>query len=131
MKYLLDTVIFLWNLHSPEKLNNKAQQLLASQHDEIFFSAVSSWEVVIKYARGKLMMPQPPWQILPEAITRFGALALPITHAHTLAVGQLPAHHSDPFDRMLIAQAQTEKMVLMTAEKLIEKYPVETFWCGK
>ena len=131
MKYLLDTVIFLWSLHSPEKLNRQAQHVLETETDGIYLSHVSSWEVVIKYARGKLMLPRPPEELLPEAVANFEGRALPITHSHSLAIAQLPPLHSDPFDRMLVAQARSEKMVLMTADPILEKYPVETLWCGR
>lgn len=131
MKYLLDTVIFLWSLHSPEKLNQRAQRVLETEIDGIFLSPVSSWEVMIKYGRGKLNLPRPPEELLPEAVARFGSRGLPITHSHSLALAQLPPLHSDPFDRMLVAQARSENMVLMTADSLLQNYPVETLWCGK
>lgn len=131
MKYLLDTVIFLWSLNSPEKLNQRAQRVLETETDGIYLSPVSSWEVVIKYARGKLTLPKPPEELLPEAVARFASRDLPITHLHSLAVALLPPLHNDPFDRMLVAQARSEKMILMTADPILEKYPVETLWCGK
>jgi PIN domain nuclease of toxin-antitoxin system len=81
--------------------------------------------------RGKLNLPRPPEELLPEAVARFGSRSLPITHCRSLALAQLPALHSDPFDRMLVAQARSENMVLMTANSLLQNYPVETLWCGK
>jgi PIN domain nuclease of toxin-antitoxin system len=66
-----------------------------------------------------------------RAFAEFGVRALPITHSHSLAVAQLPPVHNDPFDRMLVAQARSEHMVLMTADPVLEKYPVETLWCAR
>jgi PIN domain nuclease of toxin-antitoxin system len=130
MKFLLDTAIFLWSLDSFQKLNSRAQQVLESG-EEIFLSAASSWEIVIKSATGKLQLPKPPRQLIPEAMTKFSVQALPIAHAHTLEVAELPDHHRDPFDRLLVAQARSEGMALMTADALCAQYPVEIFWCGK
>lgn len=131
MKYLLDTAVFVWSLNEPEKLNGRALAVLQDSEQQIFLSAVSSWEIVIKAAIGKLRLPMEPAQLIPDALARFAARALPITHTHALAVGELPRHHSDPFDRMLVAQARSENMVLMTADSSIQNYPVETLWCGK
>lgn len=130
MRLLLDTAIFLWSLDSFQKLNGRAQQALESG-EEIFLSAASSWEIVIKWRLGKLNLPKAPRQLIPEAMTRFAVQALHVTHTHTVAVSELPDHHKDPFDRLLIAQAHSEGMALMTADSLCAKYPVNIFWCGK
>lgn len=131
MRILLDTSAFVWSLDEREKLNNSARRTLQEGDQEVFLSAVSSWEIVIKWSLGKLKLPKPPAELIPEALTRFPAQSLPVTHNHSLAVAELPRHHNDPFDRMLIAQARSEKMVLMTADPVFKKYSVETFWCGK
>jgi PIN domain nuclease of toxin-antitoxin system len=130
MTFLLDTGVFLWSLDSFEKLNQRSRQVLESGQD-VFLSAASSWEIVIKSAIGKLNLPKGPSQLIPEAMRKFAVQALPISHAHTLAVQELPAHHKDPFDRLLIAQARSEGMTLMTADPICAKYPVEILWCGK
>jgi PIN domain nuclease of toxin-antitoxin system len=131
MRILLDTSAFIWSLDEREKLNDDAQQILRAGDQEIFLSAVSSWEIVIKWSMGKLKLPKHPAELIPEALTRFPAQPLAVTHNHSLAVSELARHHNDPFDRMLIAQARSEKLVLMTADPVFEKYSVETFWCGK
>jgi PIN domain nuclease of toxin-antitoxin system len=130
MKFLLDTAILLWSLDAFENLNQRSQQVLESG-DEVFLSAVSSWEIVIKWGLGKLNLPKSPNQLIPEAMARFAVQALPISHIHTLAVSELPLHHKDPFDRLLIAQARSEGMTLMTADRECTKYPVQILWCGK
>jgi PIN domain nuclease of toxin-antitoxin system len=131
MNYLLDTAVFVWSLKEPEKLNKKAYEVLEDRSQQAFLSAVSSWEIVIKAAIGKLTLPNQPAQFVANALVRFSLHALSITHAHSLAVGELALYHRDPFDRMLVAQARSENMVLMTADLLMEKYPVEILWCGK
>jgi len=130
MRYLLDTGVFLWSLHSVEKLNSDSHRLLAERKD-VYLSSVTSWEIVIKVGVGKLNLPKPPRDLLPEAMTKFSFHSLPITHAHTLEVETLPRHHKDPFDRLLIAQARAENLALMTADPICVKYPVEIFWCGR
>jgi PIN domain nuclease of toxin-antitoxin system len=131
MSYLLDTTIFVWLLKEPEKLNRRALDLLEDEGQNVFLSSVTSWEVAIKSAIGKLTLPKKPDELISEVFTNFSFQPLSITHAHSLAVGGLAFHHRDPFDRMLIAQARSEKLVLMTADLIIQKYPVETLWCGK
>jgi len=131
MKYLLDTAVFLWGLDEQHKLNTRAQDILQNRNEEIFLSPIVSWEIVIKQARGKLKLARPTADMVQRAFTEFGARSLPITHLHSLALAQLPPLHSDPFDRMLVAQARSENMVLMTADSLLQNYPLETLWCGK
>jgi PIN domain nuclease of toxin-antitoxin system len=131
MKYLLDTSVFLWALAAPEKLNRRARELLSGERQGLFLSAASSWEISIKHALGRLAMPEPPAKYIPEWLQRWGLRGLDITHLHALAAGELPIHHQDPFDRVLIAQARLEQMVLLTADQVFERYDVETFWCGR
>lgn len=114
-----------------EKLNQEARDLLGDDNLEIYLSAASSWEITIKFALGKLRLPEPPDRFIPEYMTTAGIRQLQITHYHTLAVGKLAAHHNDPFDRLLIAQACSEGMILLTADSMFSKYDVETLWCGK
>lgn len=131
MKYLLDTSIFLWSLGAEHKLNQKARDLLSSTAAELYLSAASSWEIAIKYALGTLALPKPPSQFVPNAIGSLAIRSLDITHFHSLMAGDLPHHHRDPFDRMLIAQARMENMVLLTADRTLSKYEVKTMFCGK
>jgi PIN domain nuclease of toxin-antitoxin system len=131
MSYLLDTNVFVWLLKEPEKLNRKALDLLEDESQSVFLSSVTSWEVVIKFAIGRLTLPKEPDDLLTEVFERFSFQPLSFTHAHSLAVGELVFHHRDPFDRMLVAQARSEKLVLLTADSMFEKYPVDILWCGK
>jgi PIN domain nuclease of toxin-antitoxin system len=130
MKYLLDTSVWLWSLTASERINKKARQLLASGGEELYLSAASSWEISIKWALGRLPLPEPPSSYVPKRMAAQGIRPLAITHTHTLAVSELPAHHTDPFDRLLIAQAQIEDMVVLTADRAMEPYGIRVLWCG-
>lgn len=128
--YLLDTAVFLWNFVEPEKLSKTVRRLFEDPNDAVFLSAASAWEIGIKFSSGKLQLPEPPRVYLTRRTAPAGLVPLPITHEHGLRAGELPKYHSDPFDRMLIAQAQSEAMVLVTADRLIVKYSIETLWAG-
>ena len=130
MKYLLDTSVFLWSLDAFHRLNPEAQKLLTEGSGEVYLSSVSSWEIAIKWSIGKLKLPAPPASLIPGALSNLSIRPLPMTHAHAFAVADLPAHHTDPFDRMLIAQACSEDMVLLTSDGAFLKYKVKTLWCG-
>jgi PIN domain nuclease of toxin-antitoxin system len=127
----LDTAVFVWALREPDKLHPRASSALLDQTHEFYLSAASAWEIAIKFSLGKLKLPKSPVQFIPEALSNFAFRPLTVTIPHALAVAQLPRHHADPFDRMLIAQAKSEGMVLMTADATIEKYPIEILWSGR
>ena len=131
MKYLLDTNVWLWSLWEPERIARKAREEIADMSQAVFLSAVTSWEVAIKAAGGKLKLPEPPNSYVPRRMADQGIRPLPVSHPHALAVFGLPAHHRDPFDRMLVAQAQIEDMILVTADRILEKYPIEILWAGR
>ena len=131
MRYLLDTGVWLWSIDPVEKLNKTARTLLADGQQEIFFSAVVAWELAIKAALKKLNLPSTPAECIPAFTRRQGLLPLVITQPHAIKVYDLPHHHADPFDRLLIAQAILEDMTILTADRIFGKYPVEIVWCGK
>jgi PIN domain nuclease of toxin-antitoxin system len=122
---LLDTQSWLWMVGRPERLSRSSRTLLESSEHELFLSAVSSWEMSLRYALGKLPLPQPPAQLVPALMERTGVRGLAIEHAHTLAVAALPPHHRDPFDRLLVAQAKLERLTILTADPQIALYDVE------
>lgn len=131
MKYLLDTSIFLWSVDAQQKLNPRAKEVLEDRQQEIFLSPIVSWEIVIKVARGNLTLARTIAETLNLAFNSFDLRSLPITHNHSLALGELPPIHNDPFDRMLVAQAKSENMVLMTSDDTLRKYPIEILWCAR
>jgi PIN domain nuclease of toxin-antitoxin system len=130
-RYLLDTAVFLWYFVEPERLNNQVLRLFENLQNGVFLSSVTSWEIGIKFASGKLQLPETPRSYIAKRMTPAGLLPLAITHEHALAAGELPRLHADPFDRMLLAQAQTEGMVLITRDRQLLKYSVKTLWSGK
>ncbi len=124
MKYLLDTQIFLWLAMRDENVPGKMKKALENLDNEVFFSAVSAWEIGIKCGLGKLVLPGDALQFVPAQVAQYQFTPLPISLIHGLAVKSLPAHHRDPFDRLLIAQAQIEGLILMTVDRVFEQYPV-------
>ena len=130
MKYLLDTVAWMWSVGPTEKLGEAALEIFSDGKEELYLSAASSWEVVIKTQLGKLELPEPPNSYIPKRLAAQGIHSLTITQSHTLKVYELLRHHADPFDRLIIAQAIVEGMTILTADRIFEKYPVEVLWCG-
>ncbi len=124
MKYLLDTHILLWSLMNVEKLSDQARETIISRDNTIYVSLVSAWEVGIKKGLGKLTAPDH----MESAIRMVGFMPLQVTFQHAEAVSRLPLHHSDPFDRMLIVQAQVEELTLITVDEAIQQYDVPVFW---
>lgn len=131
MNYLLDTSIVLWSVVEEHKLNASAVALLSSSASILYLSAASVWEIAIKYSLGGLPLHAEPAVFIPEVIRGMGMYSLDVDHAHAIEAGRLPCHHRDPFDRMLIAQARTEGMVLLTADHIFDKYDVELVYCGR
>ncbi|MEU2245440.1 type II toxin-antitoxin system VapC family toxin [Streptomyces sp. NPDC019224] len=119
MKLLLDTHVVLWWLDDSTELTDEAKHLLDTE-PSVFVSAVTPWEIAIKQSLGKLEGPDD----LAERVRDSQFLPLPITAGHGVRAGRLPEHHRDPFDRILIAQAQTEGMTILTRDKRIPSYDV-------
>jgi PIN domain nuclease of toxin-antitoxin system len=131
MKYLVDTSVLIHVQLSQPKLNRRALDLLSDNSSELYLSAVSSWEIIIKAGTGKLLLPERPAEFVARAMRLMFMQSLDITQLHALAVDALPNHHGDPFDRMLIAQALVEEMTLLTANRAFQKYKVDLIFCGK
>lgn len=128
MKLLLDTHCWIWMTSAPERFGGRARQAIESPDNELFLSAASAWEMAIKHVLGKLDLPLPPKQYVPTRLARTGVKGLAISIAHTLQVADLPPHHRDPFDRLLISQAQSERMRLMTVDPAFRAYDVDVLW---
>jgi len=129
VKLLLDTHVWLWLQYAPERLAN-ALAAVADSANELLFSAASSWEIAIKWELGKLQLPESPDTYVPDRVASSGVVPLPVEHAHALAVAQLPRHHRDPFDRLLVVQARAEHAVLVTADPALRPYDAEVMWAG-
>jgi PIN domain nuclease of toxin-antitoxin system len=124
VRLLLDTHVWLWMVSAPDRLSPAVRRLVTSEHHELILSAASTWEIAIKHALKKLTMPGDPELLVPEWMERTGVTPLPVLHRHTLRVGSLPYHHADPFDRVLVAQAQLEELTILTADRNLARYEV-------
>ena len=127
MRILLDTHVWLWLEVSPESLSSDALKLLSDTQHELIISAASTWEIAIKYALGRLPLPMSPAKFALDSLANNDFTPLFINHSHTLQVADLPKHHNDPFDRLLIAQAQLNDLTILTADKLFSAYDIETY----
>ncbi len=123
--YLLDTHVWLWLQTTPDRIRGEVVDLLADRANTLLLSAASSWEIAIKYRLGKLPLPEPPAEYVPERMRLSGVTALPVEHAHALRVADLPEHHGDPFDRLIIAQAQLLNVPIVTADGQFGVYEVD------
>jgi PIN domain nuclease of toxin-antitoxin system len=131
LKILLDTHCWLWMLAAPERLSEAARNLLVDPKTELLLSAASSWEIAIKFALGRLPLPEPPATYVPSRLESSRTSSLAIAHAHALHVATLPPHHRDPFDRLLVAQAQLETIPLLSADAQLAAYDVEIIWASE
>jgi PIN domain nuclease of toxin-antitoxin system len=123
---LLDTHAWLWWLKGSSALGPQARARIASGDADVWISAASAWEIAIKVALGRLDLGEPPDVCLPREAARSGFRSLAITVEHAARVGRLPEHHRDPFDRLLIAQAQADGLTIVTSDPMIPKYGVPT-----
>ena len=125
MSILIDTHVFLWALGVGQKLSRSARELLSDSDQPVFFSAASAWEMTIKWAKGRLELPVPPAEMIGNALSTAGLSQLSVSIKDAVAVAELPMHHKDPFDRLLVAQARANGLRLMTADPMLERYDVD------
>ena len=128
MKILLDTHVLLWWITDDSRLSTKARRIISDAGNDLFFSAASGWEIAIKAGLGRISLPEAPDRFIPEQLTRNSVADLPVNLTHALHVFSLPMIHRDPFDRLLVAQAQVEKMKILTSDPEIKKYNAEVIW---
>lgn len=122
MKLLLDTQILLWAAGQPKRLSLAARKLLNDPHNELLFSAASLWEIAIKNTLGRDDFRVEP-RLLRRGLLDNGYIELPVTSQHAVSIDGLPLLHKDPFDRLLLAQALSEGIVLVTADDQLARYP--------
>jgi PIN domain nuclease of toxin-antitoxin system len=127
---LLDTHVLIWWLERSPRLVARAKRTLLSPNTQPTVSAASIWEISVKAAVGKLRLIDPLESWVPR-LREWGVRELPISFEHAIAVGNLPLHHSDPFDRMLVAQAQCEGLAIVTADPAITAYDVRAIDASK
>jgi PIN domain nuclease of toxin-antitoxin system len=128
MKLLLDTCTFLWIASESPRISKTAAALFMDRNNQRYLSAASAWEIGIKHASGRLPLPERPEIFVPKIREASGIQALQIDEESALHAAKLPALHSDPFDRMLIAQAIVHGMTILTPDPQIEQYAARVLW---
>ena len=126
LRVLLDTHVWLWMWSEPERLRNAARSVLEDPSTELHVSAVSAWEIATKSGLGRLKLPTSADVWLADPRHLRDVTELPISFSHAIRSSALPPHHRDPFDRMLVAQAQAEGLVLVSADRQLAAYDVES-----
>ena len=128
MKLLLDTCTFLWMTIGSKELSPKAIDTFADPKNEVYLSAVSAWEINVKYRLGKLSLPLSPDKFIPKERKRHWVTRLDLSENDTLHLCKLPTPHKDPFDRMLVCQAIEHSLTILTPDPLITQYPIRSLW---
>jgi PIN domain nuclease of toxin-antitoxin system len=128
VKLLLDTHAFLWWVEGTPALGRRARAAVSNPDNEVFFSIASCWELAIKLSLGKLRLTQRLERFIPEQLTRNGFVLLGVELRHVLRVADLPFHHRDPFDRVLVAQALQDQLAIVSADRVFRKYGVTVVW---
>ena len=128
MRVLLDTHAFLWFITADPKLSTQAAQVIRDGRNDVLLSLASVWEIAIKVSIGRLPIPQPLDTFVPQQLgfNRIGLL--PVELRHALAIARLPLHHRDPFDRMLVVQAQADDIPIVSADTTLDAYGVQRLW---
>jgi PIN domain nuclease of toxin-antitoxin system len=127
MKYILDTHTLIWFLEDNQKLSFYAKNAIENSQNQCFVSIVSLWEIAVKVSLGKLVLRY-GFSELSNFINKSNIEILPIEFEHLQQLHQLDYHHKDPFDRLLIAQAQSEKMIFITKDENFDKYKIQILW---
>ena len=128
MKILLDTCTFLWIITDDPKLSPQAKKLFIDPSNEVYLSVASTWEIAIKYKRGKLLLPKSPEKYIPTKRKQHNIDSLPLDEEATLYLTKLPDLHKDPFDRILICQSIVSGLIILTPDELISQYPLRSIW---
>jgi PIN domain nuclease of toxin-antitoxin system len=128
LNLLPDTHALLWWLFDDPALSPRAREAISERHTRVFVSSASAWEMAIKWRLGRLPEAAAAVTQLPDLLVQAGFDPLPITVAHALTAGALPADHKDPFDRMLVAQAETEDLLLVSTDATIAALTDRVFW---
>ena len=127
MRLLLDTHIFLWLITGDQRLPEAMQRDILNPENEVYLSAISLWEISVKYQLGKLPLPEPPENYLPVQRERHMIASLPLDEASVSQLAKLPSIHRDPFDRILICQALEHRLTIVTVDEMIRAYPVPLY----
>lgn len=128
MRFLLDTHTFIWFVTGHNRLSTKARQLIEISDNRRFVSMVTLWEIAIKMSLGKLTIGGNFKQLVPQQLIENDMQLLPIEVFHLHQLVQLPFHHRDPFDRLLVAQSIVENLPLISRDSIFDSYPVQRLW---
>jgi PIN domain nuclease of toxin-antitoxin system len=128
VRLLLDTHAFLWWVTDDDRLSERAGELIADGANDVYFSAASAWEIAIKAGLGRIRLSEDARSLTPQQLERNAFQALPIHVTHAVAVIALPDLHRDPFDRMLVAQAMSEGLTIVSSDPELARYPVPVVW---
>jgi PIN domain nuclease of toxin-antitoxin system len=128
MKVLLDTCAFIWLVTDNPKLSELAKEIFLDEDNEILLSAVTGFEIAVKYSLGKLHLTEPPREFVIHRMNANALTELPVSMAHALALQNMPLHHKDPFDRLLVAQAMVNQIPLLSADQQLSAYDIERIW---
>ena len=128
MKLLLDTHAFLWWVEGTPTLGRRARAEVSNPDNEVLLSIASCWELAIKLSLGKLRLTQSLDRFIPEQLTRNGFALFGVEFRHVVRVADLPFHHRDPFDRVLVAQALQDELAIVSGDRVFRKYGVSVVW---
>jgi PIN domain nuclease of toxin-antitoxin system len=126
VKLLLDTCALIWLVTGERPIPARVRSAMTDA--DVVLSAASAWEIAIKFAKGALLLKEPPERLVPAVRARYGFAALPIDEESALHIGKLPPLHADPFDRMLVSQAIVHGLTIVTPDPLVTQYPARTIW---
>jgi PIN domain nuclease of toxin-antitoxin system len=128
MRLLLDSHSFLWFAEADPRLSLTARALIEDSGNEVFLSLGSIWEIAIKISQGKLVLDQPVMTLVQQEVSLDRIALLPITLDHLEVISALPFHHRDPFDRLLVAQAQVEALAIVSVDAVLDAYGITRLW---
>ena len=128
MNILLDTQVILWSISGDSRLSKHACSVFLEPENNLYFSMAGYWEIALKISIGKLELADRWPEIIDREMRSNFIKFLPITQEHCNCLSELPFHHRDPFDRLIVAQAKTEQMVLLSADSQLKKYNIEVIW---
>ncbi len=128
MRLLVDTCTLIWMTAEPQRLSKPCVQALDNPESELFLSDCTVWEICQKWQSGKLKLPEPPRNWCQNQIAVWKLEPVTMERSHLFRVSELPDHHRDPFDRLLVSQALEERLTIVTPDSAIQRYPVSTLW---
>ena len=128
MNLLLDTCAFIWAISGPKSLSPKARMAIENEENALFISAISGLEMATKRGIGRLDLDGETAEVIAKGISQYGITVLPLSMNHGVLAGGLPMHHKDPFDRVIIAQAGSEDLIIVTPDAAFSRYDVQTLW---